>query len=294
VLPQPRSSAGDALPQRCQVIEIRVAELRQLFNAIDPSPFRQRDLDPRAEEFIVDWASDLPMDKPWALVVHLDRPAGRADEAAALREAIHEYFGQRVIASKRKLRELFRRGRISLVIALAFLTASIAVGDGVAGYLGESRLGGVIREGFLIGGWVAMWRPLEVFLYDWWPIRAEGRLLQRLSTMPVRIEYIETAPPDAWRSDWPEVPAIERPRSALAEAGAHNTVTNAKRTMAPQQTEHHHTPEEERRIREAALDKTIADSFPASDPPSSDPNPDDHSAIERERPTDDDVTRRKA
>ena len=62
--PQPRSSAGDALPQQCQVIEIRVAELRQLFNEIDPSPFRQRDLDPRAEEFIVDWASDLPMDKP--------------------------------------------------------------------------------------------------------------------------------------------------------------------------------------------------------------------------------------
>ena len=91
-MPQPRSSAGDALPQHCQVIEIRVAELRQLFNAIDPSPFRQRDLDPRAEEFIVDWASDLRMDKPWALVVHLDRPAGRADEAAALREAIHEYL----------------------------------------------------------------------------------------------------------------------------------------------------------------------------------------------------------
>ena len=292
MLPQPRSSAGDALPQRCQVIEIRVAELRQLFNAIDPSPFRQRDLDPRAEEFIVDWASDLPMDKPWALVVHLDRPAGRADEAAALREAIHEYFGQRVIASKRKLRALFRRGRISLVIALAFLTASIAVGDGVAAYLGESRLGGVIREGFLIVGWVAMWRPLEVFLYDWWPIRAEGRLLQRLSTMPVRIEYIETAPPDAWRSDWPEVSATEGPRSALTEPRARNTVTNAERTMAPQHTGHDHTPEEERRIREAALDKTIADSFPASDPPSSDPNPDDHSAIERERPTDDDVKRR--
>jgi hypothetical protein len=61
---------------RWQVIEIRVAELRQLFNAIDPSPFRQRDLDRRAEEFIVDWASDLPMNKPWALVVHLDRRRG--------------------------------------------------------------------------------------------------------------------------------------------------------------------------------------------------------------------------
>jgi hypothetical protein len=214
VPPQSRSSGGDALPQRCEVIEIRIAELRQLFNAIDPSPFRQRDLDPRAEEFIVAWASDLPMDRPWALVVHLDRPAGRPDEAAVLREAIHEYFGQRVSASTRKLRELFRRGRISLVIALAFLTASIAVGDAVASYLGDGRLGEVIREGFLIGGWVAMWRPLEVFLYDWWPIRAEGRLLQRLSTMPVRIEYKEVAPADAWRSDWPEVAPAGVPRAA--------------------------------------------------------------------------------
>jgi hypothetical protein len=208
---QPPSFAGDVLPQHCQLIEIRITELRQLFNAIDPSPFRQRDLDPRAEEFIVDWASDLPADKPWGLVVHLDRPAGRADEAVALREAIHEYFGQRALASTRRLRALFHRGRISLVIALAFLTASIAIGDAVAGYLDDSRLGGIVREGFLIGGWVAMWRPLEVFLYDWWPIRAEGHLLQRLSTMPVRIDYGETAPTDAWRSDWPEVPAAERP-----------------------------------------------------------------------------------
>jgi len=196
-VPPVRSSAGDALPNECRIIEIRVTELRQLFDAIDPSPFSQRDLDPRAEEFIVAWATDLPADKPWGLVVHLDRPAGRSDEAAVLRDAIHEYFGQRVLSSRRKLRALFRRGRISLVIALVFLAASIVVGDAVAGYLGEGRFGGVVQEGFLIGGWVAMWRPLEVFLYDWWPIRAEGRLLERLSTMPVRIEYQDTASADA-------------------------------------------------------------------------------------------------
>jgi hypothetical protein len=34
-----------------------------------------------------------------------------------------------------------------------------------------------------------------------------------------------------------------------------------------------HTPELERTRREAALDETIEQSFPASDPPSTDPNP---------------------
>jgi hypothetical protein len=125
-------AAGDALPPRCHVIEIRVSELRQLFNAIDPSPFRERDLDPRADEFIVDWAGDLPSAEPWALVVHLDRAAGRADEADILRDAIHQYFGQRAATTHRRLKELFRRGRTSLAIALVFLAASSAAGEMLA------------------------------------------------------------------------------------------------------------------------------------------------------------------
>jgi hypothetical protein len=51
--------------------------------------------------------------------------------------------------------------------------------------------------------------------------------------------------------------------------------------MPPDDAEHQHTPDEERAIREAALDETIEGSFPASDPPSSNPNPDDHAALER-------------
>jgi hypothetical protein len=218
-------SAGDALPAGCRVIEVRVSELRQLFNAIDPSPFRERDLDPRAEEFIVEWGSDLPRDARLALVVHLERPAGRGDEAALLRDAIHEFFRQRAASTRRKLRDLLRRGRISLMIALAFLAGSIAVGDAVASAVGASRIADILREGFLIGGWVAMWRPLEVFLYDWWPVRAEARLLDRLGAMPVRIDYQAQAPADAWRSDWPAVPAgDEGPTPLSTRAARHATV----------------------------------------------------------------------
>jgi hypothetical protein len=57
-----------------------------------------------------------------------------------------------------------------------------------------------------------------------------------------------------------------------------------KRAMSPGDAEHQHTPGEEREIREAALDQTIEGSFPASDPPSSNPNPDDHAALERQDP----------
>ena len=37
--PIPPAAAGDAVPSGCRPIEVRIAELRQLFNEIDPSPF---------------------------------------------------------------------------------------------------------------------------------------------------------------------------------------------------------------------------------------------------------------
>lgn len=208
-----RPSASVASAPASAVIEVRVAELRQLFNAIDPSPFRERDLDPRAEAFIVAWARDLPRDAPLALLVHLERGCGPDQEATVLGDAIHEYFTQRALNSRRELRELLRRGRISLAIAVAFLGAALAAND-LIGSLSQSRFAQVFREGLIIGGWVAMWRPLEVFLYDWWPVRAEIRLSERLSTMPVHIDYTSSAASDAWRSDWPATPAAERRHQA--------------------------------------------------------------------------------
>jgi hypothetical protein len=47
-----------------------------------------------------------------------------------------------------------------------------------------SHIGEILRESLPIGGWVSMWRPPEVFLYDWWAIRNEIRLSDRLAAMP--------------------------------------------------------------------------------------------------------------
>src|SRR5215831_6869334 len=135
-----QASAGDPIPPKCAVIEVHVGELKQLFDAIDPSPFRDRDLDPKAEEFIVSWAKDLPKDATLALVVNLDREAGLPDEAAVLREAIHEFFRHRAETQRRSLRELLRRGRTSLLIGLTVLAAAIALGDFLANLLKTSRI----------------------------------------------------------------------------------------------------------------------------------------------------------
>ena len=216
VLASHENAAGDPIPSQCGVIEVHVAELKQLFNSIDPSPFRNRDLDPTAEDFIVGWAKDFRHDMPLALLVSLDRTAGLPDEAAVLRDAIHEFFRQRALGQRRRLRELLRVGRSSLLIGLVVLASAIAVGDFLAKLIRDSDVGAILRETLMIGGWVSMWRPMEIFLYDWWPIRNEARLSDRLATMPVRIRYLNAATSEAWKADWPAVsPTGERPAVEL-------------------------------------------------------------------------------
>ena len=170
------------------------------------------------------WAKDMPQDAPLALLVDLDRPAGLPDEAVVLRDAIQAFFHQRAQAFWQRLRDLFRVGRTSLVIGLIALASAIALGDFLASLMKGSRLGEIVRESLTIGGWVSMWRPLEIFLYDWWPLRREARLAQKLAVMPVRIRYMDTAAPESWRVDWP---AVSREREQEGKQSGTRTLNQA-------------------------------------------------------------------
>lgn len=165
-------------PSIDDAIELRVDEIAQLFHTLDPFPFRERDLDREAEEFIVGWARELPADQPLKIIVHF--PESESNAAQDLAEAFRRYFSYRATVLQRDLTELFRIGRRSLGIGVMVLIACFAIAHLASGFI-EKPLSRMIEESFLILGWVANWRPLEIFLYDWWPIARRRDLYRRLS-----------------------------------------------------------------------------------------------------------------
>jgi hypothetical protein len=180
-------TVGDELPPNIELIEVHVPALRNLFNPVDPSPLVERDLDPRIEEFIVGWARSAPRDAPLGLRVLVDE-SPPPEVCKFVPKAIRDYFNEESASARRRLSRLFSVGRTSLAIGIVALVAAVTIGGLLETALGDSRLGGIIRETMSIGGWVAMWRPLEIFLYDWWPIRRERQLYDRFSDMPVQIQ----------------------------------------------------------------------------------------------------------
>lgn len=175
-------------------IQLRLRDLAQLFNSLDPSPFHERDLDADAEEFIVGWARENAKGEgEFRLEIQLAE-APRPERAAGAEEALQHYFLARAEVKEREFRQLMRRGRISLVVGLLFLALCFFLGELVATF-GSGTAADLLREGLTIVGWVAMWRPLEIYLYDWWPLRDERRLLERLARVRVRLILPATKQP---------------------------------------------------------------------------------------------------
>ena len=182
---------GGADPRRAgNAIELKLREVGQLFNSLDPSPFNEKDLDQDAEEFIVEWARELrsPKDATLRLIIHLEKPLPSGQTPANVQEAIRHYFAYRASINRLALRQLLHQGRTSLLIGVSFLSACLLLGGLVAHHAPLGAFQQIIREGLTIGGWVAMWRPMEIYLYDWWPLWRRGALLGRLSRMDVDVQ----------------------------------------------------------------------------------------------------------
>lgn len=172
------------------LIELKLSELAQLFNSMDPSPFHERDVDDDAEEFIVSWAQEHPRDDELRLLIHLTKPMPPGATGAMVQNSVRHYFDYRAGMLWREFRQLMKEGRAALVIGVVFMGACQVVARVAFG--GEATSNSVIREGLTILGWVAMWRPLEIYLYRWWPLLSKRQLYLRLAKMEVEIQPAAT------------------------------------------------------------------------------------------------------
>lgn len=169
------------------VVVVRLARAAQLFNSLDPAPFQERELDAHAEEFIAAWAREIPEETELRIRVQLPAEEARADGASGLGLAIGNHFAYRAALAERDLRELFRVGRHYLAVGVAVLAGCLFVSRFLRASFPDSAFMQIVEESLLILGWVANWKPLETFLYDWWPIRRRIRLFRRLAAAPAEV-----------------------------------------------------------------------------------------------------------
>jgi hypothetical protein len=167
-------------------VDLRLRTLQQLFDGRDPAPFRERDLDVDAVEYLVAAVEDLPRGTPFKLVIWLVEPLPAQLDAAQLGSSVRAHFRYERERVQRKIRLVLHRGQQLFWLGLALLAVCL-VGAELIGREPRGTLLRLVREGLVITGWVALWRPLESLLYDWWPLLHERRTFDRLAAPAVEV-----------------------------------------------------------------------------------------------------------
>ena len=160
--------------------DVSVERVAQLFDKRDPAPFRTRDLDPDLVDYLHDAGEDLEKGPPPGVSVHVEEACVPAEIEGALR-AHFRYMVERLARLRRQQR---KTGQTVLALALVFALALIAGATLLAGAV-KGPLGVALEQGLVILAWVALWRPVEVLLYDGIPVRRERRVWERFLEGPI-------------------------------------------------------------------------------------------------------------
>jgi hypothetical protein len=167
------------VPEKPASIEVAARELIQLFNSLDPSPFPERDLDNEAEAYIVSWAKELSPIEHFRIVIHLPKTEIVKAEQHGGKRAFSNYFNYRSEMLERSEGECLRKGRPFLLVGILVLAFCNLTAHGLLA--GSSPIAQLIADGLVIFGWVANWRPAEIFLCEFWEIRRTRHLYRRLA-----------------------------------------------------------------------------------------------------------------
>jgi hypothetical protein len=168
------------------LIEIELKSLMQLFNSFDPAPFHEKELDANAEIYIFNSVAEFPLKKSLELRIHLPSSEIDKETEETLKKAIKNHFSYRILLTNIEIRNILQRGRRNMAIGILFLFLCLLV-IGLLSTREEGLLKNMFSEGLTIIGWVAMWEPVNVFLYGWWPLIQKRNIYKKILGMDVKV-----------------------------------------------------------------------------------------------------------
>jgi len=132
-------------------------------------------------EGLVEQVAVLPRSTPVRLEVDVRSGDLGRERIAAI---VHHHFAMLRERTEYRLTRTRRAGQLSLFVGVLVLLGAL----GAAKLLSNITSGGfavVVEEGLTIVGWVALWRPLDLLLFERWSLKREIALYRRLEAMEV-------------------------------------------------------------------------------------------------------------
>lgn len=169
-------------------IEVRIKNPLQLFDARDPAPFRERDLDDDFVEYIMASAREFAVSSPLKIVIYVEENESKDLPRNSISEAIHSYLAYRIDLQRGDLKSFMKRAQVFLLIGLFVLVLCLGLAQSLNVPSPPGAIG-IMREGIIIFGWVSIWKPIELVLFDWYPLFEKLRFYKKILATEIELRF---------------------------------------------------------------------------------------------------------
>lgn len=170
---------------KAYIIDIKIRGFGDLFNDLDPSPLRKRDLDQDFINYLEESSADIPLKH--SLDLHISCPFAEKekDKEARIIQGVKSYYQIILHNLQRKLYQLIKNSLLYFTIGIIFLFLSLYFTKS----LSPTYIHKLLSEGMIIGGWVFLWESLALAVFKSSSLRKEKRRMQRILESKISFTY---------------------------------------------------------------------------------------------------------
>jgi hypothetical protein len=178
-----RDKATDAF-----IISVVLKNYANIFNELDPAPFRKRDLDQDLRDYLEDSSADIPLKYDIILQFNISVEAKALEKEEKIESGLKTYFSFVRDQMGSRIRRSYEKSVIYVFGAFILLSASYLLRL----VLTSNIFFTILIEGITIGGWVFLWEAISTFAFRNRELKSKYRQYKRFAKATIQFSYIQT------------------------------------------------------------------------------------------------------
>lgn len=167
------------------IIKLSINEYTDIFNELDPSPLRRRDVAQPVVDFLDDCSADIPLKYKFELQILCPREIMNEGREHRTMNGLRTFFSYMVLIYKKDLRVLSQKALMYFITSIVLIVVSLYTSARFPSDLFFKTL----VEGLSIGGWVFLWEAIVLSFFKSRKIRIKRARYRRLLAAPVSFIY---------------------------------------------------------------------------------------------------------
>lgn len=167
------------------IIAVAIENYTDIFNELDPAPFKNRDLNTDLRVYLEDSSADIPLKNDIILQFNIlnERQDLKREERISFGLKTYFSFVQRQL--RRQIRQSYQKSVFYVGIAFMLLLAAYSLRT----LGGQDIITNTVLEGITIGGWVFLWEAISTFAFKNRSIKSKNKHYKRFMCAQIRFNY---------------------------------------------------------------------------------------------------------